>query len=229
MGIENSKREIIILAKSRKHSAYCIAGIDKKNNQLVRVITEDENIHYAVTDSQIQDSRGKVATLYDDIVIVTSENKIDIPHQPENILLDTRYYIINNGMFRKDDLRGIIDSLSNKYDQIFYNSERYISKNDLDKIEEKNMHSLEVINPPSMYIRVKDYQKKTLKANIIYKDIWNNDLPITDKEFESKYYDEVLNSQYGYIRIDSPFLVISLGEEFNVKYYKLIACVLNLE
>lgn len=229
MGIENSKREIIILAKSRKHSAYCIAGIDKKNNQLVRVITEDENIHYAVTDSQIQDSRGKVATLYDDIVIVTSENKIDIPHQPENILLDTRYYIINNGMFRKDDLRGIIDALSNKYDQIFYNSERYISKNDLDKIEEKNMHSLEVINPPSMYIRVKDYQKKTLKANIIYKDIWNNDLPITDKEFESKYYDEVLNSQYGYIRIDSPFLVISLGEEFNVKYYKLIACVLNLE
>ena len=228
MGIENSKREIIILAKSRKHSAYCIAGIDKKNNQLVRVITENEDIHYAVTENQIQDSRGKVANLYDDIVIVASKNKIDIPHQPENIMLDTSYYITNNGSFRKDHLRKIVSSLSNKYDYIFYNSKRYLSQNDIDKINEADRHSLEIINPQHLIIRIKDNEKRTLIGNIKYNGIWNNNISITDKEFENKCYNEIINSEDRQMRIDNPFLVISLGEEYKGNYYKLIACVLNL-
>lgn len=228
MEIENSKREIVILAKSRKHSAYCIAGSDKKDNQLVRVITDDEDIHYAVTDSQIQDSRGKVATLYDDIVIVTSENKIEIPHQPENIMIDSRQNIVNKGSYNSDDLKKIVGFLFNKYENIFYNSEACLSQNDIDKIEEKDRHSLEMINPQHLIIRVKDNEKKTLIGNVKYNVVWNNNLSITDTEFESEYYSKVINSENGRIRIDKPYILVSLGEEFNGKYYKLIACVLNL-
>lgn len=39
---------------------------------------------------------------------------------------------------------------------------------------------------------------------------------------------EVANSQWGYETLSNPYLLISLGEEFNGKHYKLIACVLDI-
>lgn len=227
MGIKRKKKEIVILARSRKHSAYCIAGIDCDSKNLVRIITNNEDNHYAVKKEEIEDDKGKVAVLYDNIVIVVGEDKINIPHQPENIMLDTNYYISNKGRYSKDDLRELIDLLSNKYDYIFYNDNNYLSQNEIDQINEKDRHSLEIINPQYLIIRVKDNKKKTLTGSIKYNGIWYNNLSITDKEFESEYYDEVSNNIQ--LRIDNPYILVSLGEEFNSNYYKLIACILDIK
>lgn len=227
MGIKRRKKEIVILARSRKHSAYCIAGIDCDSKNLVRIITNNENNHYAVKREELEDDEGNVAMLYDNIVIVVGEDKINIPHQPENVMLDTNYYISNKGRYRKDHLRELIDLLSNKYDYIFYNSNRFLSQNEINQIKEEERRSLEIINPQYLIIRVKDNIKKTLTGSVKYNGIWYNNLSITDKEFESDYYDEINDNKQ--IRIDNPYILISLGEEFNGNYYKLIACILDIE
>lgn len=228
MGIENKNRNIVILAKSRKHSAYCIAGFDCNSNRLVRIITDNQYNHYAVLADDIEDDKGKVAEVYDNITIKTIENKIEVAHQPENIMLDTRYYVINTGRYKREDLRKIIDKLSNKYEYIFYNLNNYISQSEFDEISENERHSLEIINSEYLTIRVKDIEKKTLKASIKYNGVWYNSLSITDGDFESRYYEEVVNSPFQHITLNNSYVLVSLGENFNGNYYKLIACVLNI-
>lgn len=228
MGIENKNSNIVILAKSRKHSAYCIAGVDCNSNKLVRVITDNEYNHYAVVADDIEDDKGKVAEVYDNIIIKTIENKIEVAHQPENIMLDTRHHVTNKGPYKREDLRKIINKLSNKYEYIFYNSNKCISQSEFEGISEKERHSLEIINAEYLTIRVKDIEKKTLKASIKYNGVWYNSLSITDCYFESRYYEEVLNSPLQHITLNNPYVLVSLGENFNGNYYKLIACILSI-
>lgn len=228
MGIDNNSRELVIIAKSRKHSDYCIAGIDCKSVELVRVITDNKNNGYAVSAKDIINEDGTIAEVLDNVVIVTDDNNVEIPHQPENIMLDTRYYVLNKGTLDKSKLRKFINQLANMYEDIFYNTNRYISKKELAQIHKEDRHSLEIVKPDFMIVKVKDSLKKTLMANIKYNSLWYNNIPITDEEFEEKYYDKILNSEYQKLNFRDICLVISLGEEFKGNYYKLIASVLNI-
>ena len=228
MGIDNNSRELVIIAKSRKHSDYCIAGIDCKNVELVRVITDNKNNGYAVSAKDIINEDGTIAEVLDNVVIFTDDNNVEIPHQPENIMLDTRYYVLNKGTLDKSKLRRFINQLANMYEYIFYNTNRYISKKELDQIHKEDRHSLEIVKPDFMIVKVKNSFKKTLMANIKYNSLWYNNIPITDEEFEEKYYDKILNSEYQKLNFRDICLVISLGEEFKGNYYKLIASVLNI-
>lgn len=228
MGIDNKNSNIVILAKSRKHSAHCIAGVDCNSNKLVRVITDNEYNHYAISADDIEDDKGKVAEVYDNIIIKTIENKIKVAHQPENIMLDTRYYVTNKGQYKREDLRKIIDKLSNKYEYIFFNSNKCISQSEFEEISENERHSLEIVNAEYLIIRVKDIEKKRLKASIKYNGVWYNSLSITDGDFERRYYEEVVNSPFEYITLNNPYVLLSLGENFNGNYYKLIACILSI-
>lgn len=228
MSIDNNSRELVIIAKSRKHSDYCIAGIDCKSVELVRVITDNKNNGYAVSAKDIINEDGTIAEVLDNVVIVTDDNNVEIPHQPENIMLDTRYYVLNKGTLDKSKLRKFINQLANMYEDIFYNTNRYISKKELDQIHKEDRHSLEIVKPDFMIVKVKDSLKKTLMANIKYNSLWYNNIPITDEEFEEKYYDKILNSEYQKLNFRDICLVISLGEEFKGNYYKLIASVINI-
>lgn len=228
MDIDNNSRELVIIAKSRKHSDYCIAGIDCKSVELVRVITDNKNNGYAVSAKDIINEDGTIAEVLDNVVIVTDDNNVEIPHQPENIMLDKRYYVLNKGTLDKSKLRRFINQLANMYEDIFYNTNRYISKKELDQIHKEDRHSLEIVKPDFMIVKVKDSLKKTLMANIKYNSLWYNNIPITDEEFEEKYYDKILNSEYQKLNFRDICLVISLGEEFKGNYYKLIASVLNI-
>lgn len=228
MSIDNNSRELVIIAKSRKHSDYCIAGIDCKSVELVRVITDNKNNGYAVSAKDIINEDGTIAEVLDNVVIVTDDNNVEIPHQPENIMLDKRYYVLNKGTLDKSKLRRFINQLANMYEDIFYNTNRYISKKELDQIHKEDRHSLEIVKPDFMIVKVKDSLKKTLMANIKYNSLWYNNIPITDEEFEEKYYDKILNSEYQKLNFRDICLVISLGEEFKGNYYKLIASVLNI-
>ena len=228
MGIDNNSRELVIIAKSRKHSDYCIAGIDCKSVELVRVITDNKNNGYAVSAKDIIDEDGTIAEVLDNVVIVTDDNDIEIPHQPENIMLDTGHYVLNKGQYKRKDLRKMIDKLSNKYEYIFLNSNKCISQSEFEEINENERHSLEIVNAEYLTIRVKDIEKKTLKASIKYNGVWYNSLSITDCDFERRYYENVANSPFEYITLYNQYVLLSLGENFNGNYYKLIACILSI-
>ncbi|NWK12373.1 dual OB domain-containing protein [Clostridium cadaveris] len=226
MGIKSM--ELVVLSKSRKHGGYCVAAIDCGNRSFVRLISRNKLNHYAIAENDLIDQNGKCAEVLDNVVVVPDKNNISLPFQPENELIDTGYYVFNKGKFNNIKLRSIINGMTNKYEYIFFNIDKRISSIELHQIDSNNIHSLELIIAEKLTIRVKEVNKRTLKGSIYYKGNWYNDLSITDIEFEKNYYDKVDNFNYGYITLNNPYLLISLGEEFNGFHYKLIASVLNL-
>ena len=42
-------KEIVLLTKSKKRGNYCIAGVDRKTGEWIRIISEDASIQHAVS------------------------------------------------------------------------------------------------------------------------------------------------------------------------------------
>jgi len=226
--MDNDYKEVIILSKSRKHRGYCVAGIDCSNRSLVRLISNNPINHYATIDENIEDKNGKIAEVLDDVIIESDLSGIVLPFQPENITLNTNSKFINKGNYNKINLKKIVDLISNKYDYIYFNTNPCLSILELQNINKKDMHSLELIKPNILVLRVKDVDKHRLKGNILYKNRWYNNFAVTDINFENSHYNEVANSQCGYKTLHNPYLLISLGEEYNGYHYKLIASILDI-
>ncbi|MBQ3420393.1 MAG: hypothetical protein IJH34_01720 [Romboutsia sp.] len=222
------EREILILSKSKKHHNYCVAGIDCNNLSLVRLISDDSEIHYAIKAEDLVDIEGQEAQVLDKITVTLKKNDIKLNYQPENILLDTSEYIINNGSNKNNrNLSRILDFFSNKYEYIFYNTNNKISSDEINNLKIEDKHSLEIIGPTFITIRIKDDEKRTLRASIKYNEQWYNELSITDIDFEQRYFEEVQNSFDGYITLRGVYLLISLGEKYNGNHYKLIASIIE--
>lgn len=221
------QKDVLIISKSKKHHNYCVAAIDCEKLSLVRIISDDEGIHYAIKSNDLIDEEGNEAQVLDKVTVNLKENDIELNYQPENILLDTDKYIINYGNQDNEDLIKILDELSNRYDYIFYDTEKKILSDDLEDIDEEDRHSLEVIKSKSVTVRVKNNEKHTLKASVRYKGKWYNDLSITDINFEQEYFDKVESSQKGYITLENVYLVLSLGENYEGNHYKLVASVIQ--
>ena len=221
------QKDVLIISKSKKHHNYCVAAIDCDQSSLVRIISDEEDIHYAIKPDDLCDEDGNEAQVLDKVTINLKENDIELNYQPENMLLDTNEYIVNHGRQKDDDLIETLDNLSNIYDHIFYNTDKKISSDDLENIDEDDMHSLEVIKPKSVTVRVKDREKRTLKASIKYNGEWYNDLSVTDMNFEQEYFDDVEDSENGYITLKDVYLILSLGEKYNGNHYKLVSSVIE--
>ncbi len=215
-------KDIVILAKSRKHGNYCVAGKDITTGEWIRLISEDESIHNAVSPNDLIYEDNTEANVLDVIRVEVKEveEKNRIIYQPENYILDNRYYLLKLQKKNENYLNNIIDDV----DGIFYNTSNCISKDDLSKVED--IHSLILIEPD--IVKIKRKNEHTLWANIKYNNIWYNSLTITDVYFTGKYYNDI-SSDYSGTNFYNMKLVISLGEEYNGNHYKLIASIIESE
>ncbi len=59
------KKEIIILTKSDKRAGYCIAGIDKKTGEWIRVISSNNSTEHAVPGDVLFCDVGRYVYIYD--------------------------------------------------------------------------------------------------------------------------------------------------------------------
>lgn len=218
------EKEIVILTKSRKYKNYCVAGIDLSNGEWIRLISEDTDIHNAVRPQDlIYENDDEVQIL--DKVIVECEMCNSNFYQPENIILNTEYYIKFNGRVNPSEL---LPFLSTR-DYIFYDSNNKIHKDKLVKHITNDNHSLVLIKPEYPIINVKTWNngKKTVKSSFRYNNIWYRYLSITDHLIEEEY----LNKEDGDYRLQQDVLfVISLGEVYYSDdcHYKLIASIIEM-
>ena len=67
------RKEIILLAASRKHKNLCIAGIDTITGEWIRIVSEDSTISYAVNIGDIIDKDGRVPGIFDIVSIECGE------------------------------------------------------------------------------------------------------------------------------------------------------------
>ena len=91
-------KKIVLLAKSKKHQNYCVAGKDVDTGEWVRLISEEEEIHNAVRPENLIYSDETEAQILDVIrakVKEVDEENIN-PNQPENYILDKNYYLTSN-------------------------------------------------------------------------------------------------------------------------------------
>ena len=179
-------KKIVLLAKSKKHQNYCVAGKDVDTGEWVRLISEEEEIHNAVRPENLIYSDETEAQILDVIrakVKEVDEENIN-PNQPENYILDKNYYLtkIEEETYNLDDM---IDNT----ERIFFNDMNSISVEDLQDID--NIHSLVLIEPDIVRVRIKN--ETDLIANVWYKGVWYNNLTITDSRFNREYYNEIID------------------------------------
>lgn len=69
------EKRVIILTKSDKNGGYCVAGIDVNTGNFIRLVSEDENSNYALSDNDLiyDDERTYVEPM--DIVNVQLKGK----------------------------------------------------------------------------------------------------------------------------------------------------------
>lgn len=222
-------KELIILTKSRKHHGYCIAGVDTRTGEWIRIISDDsQSSTDAVTEKQLTYNNGKVADVLD-IVQVKYKKANPYYYQPENYILDS------TSRFTKIGVASIQDVLDThnfeKKDFIYFNTEYKIEDSSIRNINNKNMYSLILVKVKNPYINVSikpwsTCDEKNVTLNFSYKHHTYRYFRITDEDFDSYYeYDEgdyQLNGDYA--------LVISLGELYgrNSSHYKLVAKIFEL-
>lgn len=82
--------DVIILSKSSKHHKYCVAGIDIKSGEFVRLNSDDEIAHGALGLQDMVYGDGSICSVLD-IARVCIKGKRPLATQPENVLIDSLF------------------------------------------------------------------------------------------------------------------------------------------
>lgn len=218
------EKEMIILTKSEKYNNYCVAGIDVETGEWIRLVSDDEEIKYALTSKDIEYDDGEEVQILDKVKVKIKDNQ-ECWYHPENYIIDNEHSIEYIEKSNEDDIEDYVTCK----EHIFFDAENSITEEDLK--DQDDIYSLTMIEPDVFKVRTHDKNpnKKRLKASILYNEDWYNNIIITDLEFIEKYYDEVKNSEDGSKNFKDTKVVLSLAEKnpTDDKYYKLVASVIE--
>lgn len=204
-------REVVILTRSSKYKGYCVAGIDINTGEWVRFVSGNKQAHGALSAYDITFEDGQICKPLD-LVSVEVTRAVPLPHQPENILINSRMYWEKIGKCTLYDVLDVHPSEGRPY--IYGDTYPYINKNKIANIR----HSLTLVHVSYLTIRQilnSDNRRKT-KANFLYNGNWYNYISVTAPDFYS-----VPDGT----RYDEAYLVVSLPDTplSDGLYYKFIA------
>ena len=95
--------KMAVLTKSSKYGNNCVAGIDLSNGDWVRLVTEDEASHGAVSDNDLICEDGRSVEVLD-VIDAPILGRCNDCVQPENVLLDLDTYIEIKGRMTLDEV-----------------------------------------------------------------------------------------------------------------------------
>lgn len=201
----------LVLTKSSKFSGYCVAGIDCKSGNWIRLVTEDLQSHGAVgAENLIYEDGRKCQNL--DIIKVPIINAVNDVLQPENVLIDTSKCMRFVEKATIEDVLKIHPTetreniLGNKYPYITEDRVRKLGHS-LTLVKVNNLLIKQVANP--------DRQPKT-KADFTYQFERYENISVTDYRFYSAANGTLYNEAY---------LVVSIGTPYNNRYYKFVSAI----
>jgi hypothetical protein len=209
-------KDILILTKSRKRQAFCVAGIDIKTGEWVRIVTDDIVTEHAVLEMDMEYTNGEYADVLD-VARIKFVKHIPSDIQPENWLLD-----------RKEKWQKIetktVNEVNNKYldgakKYIFYNIGSSVNYNEI--INSNEICSLLLLEVSDVQFYVVTDNKKKVKVNFSYNGIRYKYIYLSDLGVEEEY----LKKNDGYHNVTGKrLMVLSLTDKHtDGKYYKMVA------
>lgn len=223
-GGEQLDKEMVLLTKSKKRGNICVAGVDIRTGEWIRIVSEDKNIQNAVPLNDTKYDDGSMSEVLD---IVQIRCKVHSPekHQPENYIMDRRFPWKKKGVLSTKELLKIHKEETKNL--LFYNKDRYVEAITLNRLKNSEKYSLILIRPEDICIHVKQWspgQDKQVTVSFDYAGHRYWYIRITDTEFEAKF----AHYSDGNYRFGIPCLfVISLGDmHTDGRHWKLIAGVL---
>ncbi len=211
------EKKIIILTKSKKHSGYCVAGIDYETGEWIRLVSSDLETEGAVPWKDLQYSNGETLEVYD-IIICRLLRKYGTVVQPENCLYDETVKWKKVGKSNLDEVIKI-----HGYDSVDYVFENEDTKLPADWIFSGNP-SLCLLKVKDASIWVKTFEDKKISLNFTYDDIRYKYMPISQIDLLN-YYRIKTDDSYP---LGTITVVFSLTDKYywNGKYYKVVAQIL---
>lgn len=137
------RKEIILLAASRKHKNLCIAGIDTITGEWIRIVSEDSTISYAVNIGDIIDKDGRVPGIFD-IVSIECGERLQNYYQSENFIYKPGSSWKSVGRATLKDVMKIHSIENSPY--LFYNTDNKVHRDDILALGNTE-HSLKLIKP----------------------------------------------------------------------------------
>lgn len=209
-------KEIVVLAKSSKHSEYCIAGIDINSGEWIRPVSNNIYNEGSVPIADATYSNGQEVQVLDVVRIKVHKHSPTIS-QPENYTYDNSVKWEKIDSWKLDrvlELRGY-DSPYN----VFYNSGK-----DVDEIELNGNNSLLLLNVKNSCVFIKTFDDGNSKVqfNFEYNGINYKYFKISDTKVKNNYLDKCDGS---YMFRKDLTVVFSLTDKYDRtgKYYKMVA------
>lgn len=211
------EKKIIILTKSKKHSGYCVAGIDYETGEWIRLVSSDLETEGAVPWEDLQCSNGETLEVYD-IIMCRLLRKCGTIVQPENCLYDESTKWKKVGKSNLDEVIKI-----HGYDSVEYVFENEDTKLPADWIFSGNP-SLCLLKVKDASIWVKTFEDKKISLNFTYDDIQYKYMSISQIDLLN-YYRNKTDDSYP---LGTVTVVFSLTDKYywNGKYYKVVAQIL---
>ena len=211
------EKKIIILTKSKKHSGYCVAGIDYETGEWIRLVSSDLETEGAVPCVDLQCSNGETLEVYD-IIMCRLLRKCGTIVQPENCLYDETVKWKKVGKSNLDEVIKI-----HGYDSVEYVFENEDTKLPADWIFSGNP-SLCLLKVKDASIWVKTFEDKKISLNFTYDDVRYKYMSISQIDLLN-YYRNKTDDSYP---LGTVTVVFSLTDKYywNGKYYKVVAQIL---
>lgn len=211
------EKKIIILTKSKKHSGYCVAGIDYETGEWIRLVSSDLKTEGAVPWKDLQYSNGETLEVYD-IIMCRLLRKCGTIVQPENWLYDETVKWEKVGESNLDEVIKI-----HGYDSVDYVFENEDTKLPADWIF-SGTPSLCLLKVKNASIWVKTFEDKKISLNFTYDDIQYKYMRISQINLLNDYRNKTDDSY----PLGTVTVVFSLTDKYyrNGKYYKVVAQIL---
>lgn len=212
------EKKIIILTKSKKHSGYCVAGIDYETGEWIRLVSSDMETEGAVLWEDLQYTNGETLEVYD-VIICRLLRECGTMVQPENCLYDETVKWEKVG---KSNLEEVIKIHG-------YDSMDYVFENEDTKLPAdwrfKGTPSLCLLKVKDAAIWVKTFESRKISLNFTYDGIQYKYMSISQIDILD-YYKNKADNLYP---LGEVTVVFSLTDRYyrNGKYYKVVAQILD--
>ena len=196
-----SKLRMIVLTKSYKDHAYCVAGLNCNDFKWIRLVTDDENFCGAIEKRDIRHINPlDVIELF-----VKDYPKINYRFQKENLLIDENYDIKK---VKTSSLKDVINIHPPE-------NHEFLFGNNSGAIHEEN-DILDDVHSSLMFIKVENLKlSENNKASFIYNEQNFSHFSLTDPDY---YHNQEIAIGSAYLVISFPEIPFDYGN-----YYKFIA------
>lgn len=207
-------KDIIILTKSDKRMGYCVAGIDRRTGEWVRVVSSNDSTEHAVPDQDLICDNGQTVDIYD-IVEIDFIRAVPTDVQPENYLYNET---VQWKMQGKSNLEEVLRIHGYDYTE-------YVFGNTVHRLEQDEVHlagqSLLLLNVGQPQYNVKTFpDRKVLQMNFSYNNNRYSFLKVTQKDLKEEY----IYKEDGWYNTGTNTFVFSLTDRYkDGRYYKVVA------